>query len=768
MPRRPIKPAKKSTPRRRAASRAKLPRARKRTTPEKRFVEAQPHAGPPVRLVTRDDTFEIASDLLENVSIYWSYVVRTRARWASDESTYESLVDEVRERLAELDITDAHLETLARAGLVEVQIPATDDSTGWAARTLPWESLLAAATYRHTRRLETGPPLVVRHFALEKPPAWRQPKNVLFVQTAPGRLAEVYSFDEERKLVEISLGLKALKPAKDPTRAELQARIRGDDPDIVHVTGIDLHQGGALLGKPDEETKLDGVYLAGEGGAPDAVRAHEFASLFASPNSPPPLLVACNLYHSAARIAAGLVSHGVGAAIGVQDELDDMLIERFFGAFYRAWRASNWDLVAAFRAALTRASAYAPMRGSGMVLWSGRSLVRAQPTPAAIKARATKAQGPRPPAGPRPDGRDARDWFAIDVKPPKEINYSLLHNREKIFEKFTIAKLWPGAAEISVEVQLFVGQESFPYRTSVALAPDSEFVDLAELIHAPLLSRFLRSNRENVNTCLYVEVRYGNAELRRDTFPVKLLAVDEWKFDPSDDSRWLASFVLPRDPAVLRIVNAAQRYVTSLRDDPGAGFDGYQSTDPEADDPDAAVDLQVRGIWSALISDIQLAYINPPPTFTENAQRLRTPSDTVDGQRGTCIDLALLFAACLEYVDIYPVIFVLKDHAFPGYWRNEESHDRYLKMKAAIPAGRTAQARGDQSFDEFDEVTQLVNSGDLVPLETVWLTQRRGFQEAIDAGLENLINRSDFGALLDVKQARSKGVTPLPIAGGVS
>jgi hypothetical protein len=62
---------------------------------------------------------------------------------------------------------------------------------------------------------------------------------------------------------------------------------------------------------------------------------------------------------------------------------------------------------------------------------------------------------------------------------------------------------------------------------------------------------------------------------------------------------------------------------------------------------------------------VQPAYINPPPTFTEKSQRLRTPSDIVMGKRGTCIDLTLLLAACLEYAEIYPVLFLLKDHAFP-------------------------------------------------------------------------------------------------------
>ena len=63
-----------------------------------------------------------------------------------------------------------------------------------------------------------------------------------------------------------------------------------------------------------------------------------------------------------------------------------------------------------------------------------------------------------------------------------------------------------------------------------------------------------------------------------------------------------------------------------------------------------------------------------------DSQRLRMPSTVRSHQAGTCIDLALLFAACLELVDIYPVIFLLKGHALPGWWRHPDYRDEYFDM----------------------------------------------------------------------------------------
>jgi len=181
---------------------------------------------------------------------------------------------------------------------------------------------------------------------------------------------------------------------------------------------------------------------------------------------------------------------------------------------------------------------------------------------------------------------------------------------------------------------------------------------------------------------------------------VLLLPVNHWIFNVDDGDKWLASFVLPSDPAVAKVIDSAQRYVMALRDSSGASFDCYQSSKEE-------VDLQVRALWSALAFDQGLSYINPPPGATDKAQRLRTPSDVIDGRRGTCIDLALLLAACLEQVGIYPVIFLLWDHAFPGYWRDEKNYKDFLGMKGMPKTGAQSQEEYEDPAADPDLMRQL-------------------------------------------------------------
>jgi hypothetical protein len=331
---------------------------------------------------------------------------------------------------------------------------------------------------------------------------------------------------------------------------------------------------------------------------------------------------------------------------------------------------------------------------------------------------------------------------------------------------------------VGVELNLFLGSDSFPYRTVFDL--NESYLPLAGKIRFPLTSNLLRSIRESVNSVISIKLTWSNRTCYLDTQPVKLLAIDEWVDTPELDA-YLPSFVFPRDKAVARVIDSAQRYLMALNDDSTAGFDGYQGVDPKSKDPFATVDLQARAIWSALSYDHPLSYINPPPSFTASSQRLRTPSDVIDGKRGTCIDLALLLAACLEYAGIYPVIFLLTDHAFPGYWRSEEARQDFitLRSKSTIPAPDGGVTKIDTIsptpmkpwvFTNYAELVQLAREGDIVPIETVWLTQHEGFWDAVDEGMTDLRSKREFSSMIDIQGARSytTPVTPLPILGAQS
>jgi hypothetical protein len=128
-------------------------------------------------------------------------------------------------------------------------------------------------------------------------------------------------------------------------------------------------------------------------------------------------------------------------------------------------------------------------------------------------------------------------------------------------------------------------------------------------VKIPLTSALPRALRERVQSTVYVKVTCGGRIATEETKRVTLIPVDEW-LDDTDNNPWLPSFVLPRDPAVLKIIRSARRYLVGITDDPAAGFDGYQSFDEEADDPSEGIDDQIRAIWTALVNEFRLQYIN--------------------------------------------------------------------------------------------------------------------------------------------------------------
>ena len=756
---------------------------------------APPPASLPARVTVRTARHDILTfgDLLQGEDagrwsqIVWSQIVCNRRRWADNKAASDDLAAQSRKDLMEYGFTEDHLRQIADAGLVEVSLPYDADSHAWESLLFPWEYILTAAT----RSLRQDKPLtVVRHLERNGPPPSPRPlEKLLLVVSAPGEVDAAYSFDSELKLVRAKLSNVRAKDSPDPTAEELRQDIEDFQPDVIHLAGCDVWEASALLELPDDPGRADGYMLQTADGQPHAVSARDLAKIL-NAGKQKPLVVACNFWNSASRVAALAVAEGAGAAVGFQDEFDSELGEQFYGVFYNVLRLSGGDVLLAFQegCAEVRSQTNALLR-SGVVLWSARSIretagdarprrrrraasqppdetPKAQPAGAMSGAQLREALEQSKRVEVQLNGQNPCDLLLADVRPYTELNYSMLHNKGGLFKTFTLKNCAKEGVmrDVELEVQLYLGADSFPWRMKTDLTQSAE--NFSDKIKAPLTSALGRGLRESVRTTLYVRVSWKGQDVVRQTHPVTLLAVDEWR-DNELNRVWLPSFVLSRDPQVAKIIDAAHRYLMVLEDDSGAGFVGYESSEETPAERAQEVDLQVQAVWFSLLHDLPLGYINPPPTFAQASQRLRTPTDVVRGRRGTCIDLTLLLAACLEYLDIYPVIILLKGHAFAGYWRSAEAHQAFVQSRTATsaPGARTAGQTWrwylDKSF--YGEVQDAVQRGDLVPIESVWLTHRGSFWEAVDEGVKNLRDAEEFDALIDVRLAREEEVTPLPL-----
>jgi hypothetical protein len=771
---------------------SRLVKARKSPTAKKAPVGAAPRgvfinipglAPIPVHLPERPQ--------VQKLALQWTYSLRNRARWAGRPDHVDKHRRETQECVRQLGITAGTLASIASASLIEIEIPFVDEEHNWEERIMPWEYLLATAT-RDQREQKTL--TIVRYLRVDAPRLpLRAPRQWHYVESAPGGLRDEFDFTKERGLLEESLRLAStqrkatlLPTVQDPDVAGLaQALRKVKDGDVVHFAGFDPHDGLRRLNDPNADKALDGYLVrsspkevlaedASPGEETAVCAAKDLATYLCADGHP--RLATFNIYHSAPRTAALAVAFGAESAIGFIDWFDDYLAEVFFTTFYRVWSYAQWDTVAAFQYAwqFVRAQKAGDAgKGSGLVLWSRRSILETRPDLEQLEKRLEQKKAVQL------TPETACDELEVKVEPLTGLNYSALHNGGALFKQFTIRKKNMGVGRIRdlhVTVELHVGVDSYPYRATIELDEKLSHRDLVESVRISLTSSLARTLRESIQTSLFVEVTWRDTMLYRQTFQVALLPIDEW-IDTDEQRIWLPSFVLPRDPVVPRIIAQSQRYLMAISDEPTMGFCGYQSIEDLEGAPEeccAGVDTQVRAIWSALLYDLPLAYINPPPVFSDYSQRLRSPSEVVDNGRGTCIDLALLLASCLEYVEIYPVVFLLADHAFPGYWRSEKYYEDFVGALGDEDAADSRKApRAGQRFawylerENFREIMTEVHEGRLVPLETVSLTERLGFAQAAERGVENLTSRRHFQALLDIISARwdeRRPVTPLPVA----
>ena len=705
---------------------------------------------------------------LQQQAMKWTHVVRNRARWIGTPSLADQHDANARQFLERLGITEPQRRQVAESGVVRVDIPYIEEEHGWEARILPWEFILSAGT----RDLRTGPLIVSRSLLRGGVIGAVAYSKVLFVESAPGRLSQDWDFEDERRLVKRYAKARRFERQLSPTRTELAKKVASFRPDIVHLAGFDNHQGLELLKDARADEAVDGYLLAADGGT-DPVSAMDLAAILA-PAGFGPSLVFCNIWNSAARIAPLLLSRGVNTAVGFQDGIDDALAEIFVGNFYRALAAMK-DLDLAFDEAWQSMQLQPkPLRASGIVLWRS----------GAVKAGASarSAAGPREQAAMsawmvKPDA--AREQLLVTVEPEPKFSYGLLHNDRSPFRKFLIRNLTDARiVGVDVHVELHTNEGTYPYRQTFTI--DQPVKDLTPFVRIPLTSNLARTLDEVLRTALYVQVKWGNHEIFRETFAVTMAPVDQWA-DTDADRIFLPSFVFPRDRAVSSIIKNAEHFMTVLRDDPTAGFDGYQSIDAELPNPALYVDNQVQALWYSSVYRVPASYINPPPTYAVASQRIRTPSEIVSGGFGTCIDLALMFASCLEAIEVHPVIFLLDDHAFPGYWRTDTAREAFRRRVAASASnpGTVSNAiRGDGAsarhkpgapwcFDAavLSEIKRAIARKQLVPLETVGLTGRSSLGAAVEEGLTYFEPEEEerFLMMLDVATARERGVTPLPL-----
>ncbi|HKU19911.1 MAG TPA: hypothetical protein VJQ50_02780 [Terriglobales bacterium] len=146
------------------------------------------------------------------------------------------------------------------------------------------------------------------------------------------------------------------------------------------------------------------------------------------------------------------------------------------------------------------------------------------------------------------------------------------------------------------------------------------------------------------------------------------------------NAQFIARWVTPHDPAVLRLVADARRYIRNGR------LPGYGGRKNE-------IQPQVRAQLNAIFQALRhsgVSYVTSIYTFGNfagDAQRIRLPEETLTLDTANCIDVSVAFASAVENLGMDPAIVLVPGHAFAGVRLGAESPDWLYLDLTVLPRG---------------------------------------------------------------------------------
>ena len=324
--------------------------------------------------------------------------------------------------------------------------------------------------------------------------------------------------------------------------------------------------------------------------------------------------------------------------------------------------------------------------------------------------------------------------LTIEIIADKTIGYAAIQNNVPVVRAITLTNNSETSID-DVEVVIgcspaFAAGEHFRFER---LAP-GESRRIAPVDLQPD-HKYLSNLDESERAVISVSITSHGQFLGLATHTIDVLAYDQWAGTRSLPEL-LAAFCMPNSRVVDHLIANASALLRKTSAD--LSINGYQSKNREK------VWKQVSAIYSTVATE-NLHYANPPASFGNDGQKIRTPERIIDGKVATCLDLAMLFASCLEQAGLHPVVLFKEGHAWVGVWLVETSFPVAL-------------------VDDAQAVRKRVKSGELMVFETTGIAsaQKPSLRWACSTGEEHLNDEAGFAYAVDIRRAREVQIRPLP------
>ncbi len=324
----------------------------------------------------------------------------------------------------------------------------------------------------------------------------------------------------------------------------------------------------------------------------------------------------------------------------------------------------------------------------------------------------------------------------IDLVYTLAVNYGVQQNRIPIIRKLYLENLSDeNLHNLKIEIK---GEPHFvnSWEGAVAVLPKNQIIEV-EVNGFKLIGKFLSELTEKLAGDLIVSVSMNDAILLTESYNVDILAYDQWN-GVGMLPEMLAAFVTPNHPEISNILQLASEILGKWTGNPS--FDAYQSKNPDR------VKKQMGAIFEA-IANLDIIYCSPPASFENQGQRIRM-CDTIFSQKlGTCVDMAILYASCMEAIGLNPLLIILEEHAFVGGWLIDDTFVNSVNDDISLLKKRIAYGINEIVLIE----STCMNAGNI-----------QSFDEAIISANNHLAKEEKFVLFIDVRRARHSGIKPLP------
>jgi hypothetical protein len=239
---------------------------------------------------------------------------------------------------------------------------------------------------------------------------------------------------------------------------------------------------------------------------------------------------------------------------------------------------------------------------------------------------------------------------------------------------------------------------------------------------------------------LRIHIEAAGETIAEHSVEINLLPPSHWG-GVNSAPELLAAFVRPTEPSVDVILREASgKLAAAGRDE---AMDGYRKGTK------ARAWEIADAIWAALVSH-SIAYVLPPKSFERSGQQVRGPSDILSRKVGTCLDLTLLYASCLEQAGLNPILALTEGHSFVGIWLVDEDFSSLV-------------------VDDPQMLRKRVQLEEMVVVETTLMTGSHParFKQAVEAAKKLIVEdaASPFELAIDVRRARAAKIRPLDLSG---